>query len=311
MITSIRRPPFLCLLVIILLTVVNLCHADTQKQANRFYVGSKVCRQCHNDPSKGNQYGIWQLSAHAKAFAHLASDKSDLITSLSGLTGEPVNTPICLGCHATASDTEEWQRDVLFDMSEGVQCETCHGPGSEYSTWEIMSDKKAARDAGLIIPDEVFCLTCHQYNESHKAKLIDDTVIFQHPKKGEVYFNYQEALKKINHTSTTAKATKTPTPPKDINETDDYLGITNCNKCHNTKTSGYMTSTWRLTKHAEAYAVLSTPEALAIASRKAIVDNPQNSAECMRCHSFILLLVTYQREQYMTCRDAIDGCSWC
>ncbi len=285
MIQSFKWQTFLCLLTIVLLACATLSQANSTTQTNRFFVGTKVCIQCHNNPANGNQYGIWQLSAHSKAFARLASERSDLITSLSGLTGDPVNIPICLGCHATASDTDEWQRDVYFDISEGVQCESCHGPGSEYSSWEIMSDKKAAKAAGLIVPDETFCLTCHQHNESHEARLEVGTVIFQHPKKGEVYFNFQEALKKINHNSQISKAAKSLAPPKDINESDDYLGLVNCDKCHGAKTSGYLTSKWRLSKHAEAYAVLSTPEAFTITLRKGIDTIPQNSTECLRCHS--------------------------
>jgi len=50
-----------------------------------------------------------------------------------------------------------------FDKTEGVQCETCHGPGSEYKKLSIMKDKEKAAENGLIIhtEKELFCIKCH------------------------------------------------------------------------------------------------------------------------------------------------------
>ena len=33
---------------------------------------------------------------------------------LSGIPDDPEKAPICLGCHATAADTEKWERDPGF-----------------------------------------------------------------------------------------------------------------------------------------------------------------------------------------------------
>ena len=64
-----------------------------------------------------------------------------------GIDADPVASPICLGCHATASDVEAWQLDPTFHIEDGVQCERCHGPGSEYKPEAIMRDPPAARSA--------------------------------------------------------------------------------------------------------------------------------------------------------------------
>jgi len=51
--------------------------------------------------------------------------------------------------------------DAGFKKELGVQCEACHGPGSDYKAISVMKDKAAAVAAGLIIPDEAMCKKCH------------------------------------------------------------------------------------------------------------------------------------------------------
>ena len=46
---------------------------------------------------------------------------------------------------------------------------------------------------------------------------------------------------------------------------------------------GYQLSLWRMSPHAQAYAVLSTPKAAELA-KKAGVDEPQKAPECLKCH---------------------------
>jgi len=46
-------------------------------------------------------------------------------------------------------------------VEHGVQCETCHGAGSDYKSRKVMKDHDASIAAGLTIPDEQLCLTCH------------------------------------------------------------------------------------------------------------------------------------------------------
>jgi len=71
-----------------------------------------------------------------------------------------------------------------FNVSDGVQCETCHGPGSDYKSIKIMKDKKLAVENGLIIYDkpEQLCLNCHN----------EESPYF----KG---FNFNEMWPKIEH----------------------------------------------------------------------------------------------------------------
>ena len=80
----------------------------------RFFVGERACRECHHDNATGNQFNVWRLSAHARAHAVLAMEESDLIADLSGITQDVFNTPVCLGCHATATDREVWEKNENF-----------------------------------------------------------------------------------------------------------------------------------------------------------------------------------------------------
>ena len=48
-----------------------------------------------------------------------------------------------------------------FLVEHGVQCETCHGAGSEYKSRKIMKDHDASVAAGMIAPDQEFCEPCH------------------------------------------------------------------------------------------------------------------------------------------------------
>jgi YVTN family beta-propeller protein len=103
----------------------------------------------------------------------------------------PFKSPVCLKCHTTASDSEDWQRDETFSFSDGIQCEYCHGPGSEYMDAKIMADPKAAMNAGLIMPDEDFCLMCHMPKGSHDMTLKGEN-------KGKS-FKFQSFMAQISH----------------------------------------------------------------------------------------------------------------
>ena len=131
------------------------------------YVGARACGRCHERQALGNQYGHWLLSKHAQAYAALAKPEAKPMARLSGITDPPEKAPVCLGCHATAADAEPWERDPGFVLEDGVQCEKCHGAGSEYMEEAVMRDPEAARKAGLRKPTKHYCLLCHYVKGSH------------------------------------------------------------------------------------------------------------------------------------------------
>jgi hypothetical protein len=126
-------------------------------------IGAPKCKGCHKAKT-GDQWKIWTESAHARAFETLASEKSKNIAKEKGL-GDPQTEDACLKCHATKSSLGAGvvvnQKGKYAD-TEGVGCESCHGPGSDYKSKKVMVDPEAARGAGLImIGSAEGCTHCH------------------------------------------------------------------------------------------------------------------------------------------------------
>lgn len=117
------------------------------------YIGADKCKVCHQI-----QFKSWMEGKHAKAFEVLKdAEQSDAK---------------CLKCHTTGSAD-----------NKGVQCEACHGPGSDYKTIAVMKDRNKSVAAGLVVPTEATCKGCHN------------------PEAGAQFkgFNYAEAMKKGIH----------------------------------------------------------------------------------------------------------------
>jgi len=123
-------------------------------------VGAQKCQICHRTENQGQQYPIWEKSNHSKSFAALNTPQAASAAQALGVK-DPTNDPLCLKCHAP-----------LFDKApdlkaEGVSCEVCHGPGSEYKKLSIMKNKDEAVKNGLkpyanADAAKAWCLTCHE-----------------------------------------------------------------------------------------------------------------------------------------------------
>jgi len=61
-----------------------------------------------------------------------------------------------------------------------LDCESCHGPGSEYGKISIMRDPGKAKAAGLVTPDRSFCT-----GKCHAAKWQDDMIQRVHAHKAD------------------------------------------------------------------------------------------------------------------------------
>ena len=62
-----------------------------------------------------------------------------------------------------------------------------------------------------------------------------------------------------------------------------YVGVEKCKNCHAAAAKGDPYTVWTKEKHSQAYQVLASAEAKKAGAAKK-VDNPQQSAECLRCH---------------------------
>ncbi len=166
---------------IVLCAAVFVMTAAAQGQFK--YVGVKMCSVCHKTEKQGKQFDIWSKSMHAQAYKTLLTDEANKIAKEKGLKKPAVESPECLQCHViTATNVEK-----SFDMKDGVQCETCHGPGSGYRSVAVMKDKAKAVAAGLKFYNndkeiEALCVTCH--NDKSPTKKA---------------FNFKEMWPKIKH----------------------------------------------------------------------------------------------------------------
>ncbi|MEJ2055749.1 MAG: cytochrome c family protein, partial [Calditrichaceae bacterium] len=153
-------------LILVLLVAMNLSAQDKP-----MYVGVAKCKACHGKMT-GDQYGIWEKGPHANALKSLSSEEAMKYAKENNIA-DPAKAQECLKCHATIKAVDQKLIDPKgkLTLEEGVSCESCHGPGSEYKSPRIMSRKKykedpaaaqkAAIEAGLIMPTEKLCVTCH------------------------------------------------------------------------------------------------------------------------------------------------------
>lgn len=127
----------------------------------RQYIGVDKCKLCHIKKTTGEAYMTWKKTKHAKAYETLASPEAKAVAEKLKIE-DPQKSEKCLKCHSTAygSKTEEFAS--TFKKSEGVGCEACHGPGSEYHKEDVHAKSRdLGKKAGLLIPDEKTCLKCH------------------------------------------------------------------------------------------------------------------------------------------------------
>jgi hypothetical protein len=152
------------------------------------YVGVKRCKGCHKKELIGDQYDAWKKGKHAQAFETLKSEEALKIAKEKGLTVPPSQSPDCLKCHVTAygEPASKFERGPLAP-EDGVECESCHGPGSLYKKKKTMADQEKAVAAGLWDPskDEKICTACHN----------DESPTWD-PAKG---FDYEKAKEEIAH----------------------------------------------------------------------------------------------------------------
>ena len=139
--------------------------ADLASAKEPQYVGATKCKSCHKKELMGNQYGEWQKGVHHKAFETLKSDDAKKIAAEKGLSGPPHESADCLKCHVTAYGEEpaRFAKKRPLNPEDGIQCESCHGPGSLYRKKKTMSDRDKSVAAGMWEPekDAKICTACH------------------------------------------------------------------------------------------------------------------------------------------------------
>jgi hypothetical protein len=119
------------------------------------YIGAEKCKMCHKV-----QFESWvAMGTHSKALEKAKGGKN-------------FSAP-CLACHSTNKS----------ETAMGVECEACHGAGSDYKVLSVMKDKAKAVAAGLVIPTQQTCDGCHTGKEHSKKVDIKTAKIHDHKAK--------------------------------------------------------------------------------------------------------------------------------
>jgi excinuclease UvrABC ATPase subunit len=153
-------------------------------QTTHSFIGKDACGMCHKTEKQGSQLTIWQNTKHSKAFETLKTEKANQIAKEKGFQTLAVETPECLKCHASGYNIDASLIGKKFKVEDGVQCETCHGAGSDYKDMKVMKDKELSIKNGLVVHEKLdaFCTGCHN---SESPTFVE--------------INIEEAWQKIKH----------------------------------------------------------------------------------------------------------------
>ncbi len=140
-----------------------LCATAVHAEPDAEYVGASKCKLCHNKLGEGQQYNVWKKMTHAQAFKVLLSERAIAVGKERGLEKPPSESMECLQCHVTGYDVETQSHPPKIKPDYGIQCETCHGPGSNHldDGKLAMMKKEVDISSHILRADESTCLGCH------------------------------------------------------------------------------------------------------------------------------------------------------
>ena len=136
--------------------------AQESQNSPSHYLGAELCMRCH--VQEADQ---WKTTSHSVAWKTLVDTKSDSKTE-------------CIGCHVVG-----YQKPGGFagagstPQLSNVQCESCHGMGTEHDGFSSSPHKVTAEA----------CITCHHGDSDPN-------------------FNFTTALAKVAHTNTSGETLK-------------------------------------------------------------------------------------------------------
>ncbi len=141
------------------------------------YLGAGKCKVCHASDANGNAHKKWFDSQHRLAYSHLASAAAKELALKHGVA-DAQQSPKCLKCHVTAFGEPAERLSKSFKIVDGVQCESCHGPGENHFKKRLSAPTKEKESPGaggssesggasplsdeiILRPPVAQCLACH------------------------------------------------------------------------------------------------------------------------------------------------------
>lgn len=122
-----------------------------------------------------NEYLTWsRIDKHARAYNVLLNERSQRIVRNLGLKQPAHEAKICLDCHAHVIPQE--RRGERFKVTDGVTCESCHGPAEKWVKTHVAPGDSATAQHAANIDDGMYptsdavaraklCMSCHYGNQ--------------------------------------------------------------------------------------------------------------------------------------------------
>ena len=206
---------------LLLLVCCALTYAQTNEPAKFNGPGSCASPSCHggvqirNETTvQQNEYSIWVVhDRHTTAFTKLSNDVAKNITKLMGMNADPQKEPRCLACHSVNPGERVAATFPMKggspDLSDGVSCESCHGPASKWlgphtekdwhrEDWiEGGKDRGEMKDLRDIVKRTENCAECHIGSPTDPLRKVDHELIAAgHPDLVFELSYYQAAMPK-------------------------------------------------------------------------------------------------------------------
>jgi cytochrome c551/c552 len=173
-------------------------------------VVSCAAANCHggNGPrgARGSEYTTWLIhDPHARAYDVLLSDRSVLIEHnlrrrKNRKDEKPETDALCLSCHVL-SDALAAPHRPRFALTDGVSCESCHGPAQKWlaphPTWKDLDPQAKKQEYAKhsmvwmqdVAPRVEVCARCHV--GTGQADVNHDLIAAGHPRLVFEYAVYQ------------------------------------------------------------------------------------------------------------------------
>jgi hypothetical protein len=147
--------------------------ADTNVVAAPKFLGANSCASsgCHGGAgAHQNQFLVWSTRDFhfQRPVATLTTARSKQISASLNIKDATIDHQ-CISCHAPLREVPEISRGEKLRVSEGVSCETCHGPAENWLRSHTRADYAHAdrvlsgmRDLNNLYVRANTCVACHQ-----------------------------------------------------------------------------------------------------------------------------------------------------
>ena len=185
---------------------------SAQEFFSKNFLGSQSCTasSCHGNPRRESVIGsaahfFFDSDRHQRGGAVLRERRSKEIAERLNLHQPAWETKECLVCHAPGAIHSENRQDFQVKLSEGVGCESCHGPARNWLTHHHTPEWKYPEIWSSEIKEEVGfretknllnrvndCADCHVGNANQSVN--HDLIAAGHPRLMFEFAAYQALM---------------------------------------------------------------------------------------------------------------------